>query len=303
MAKKSQRSTSDPQLSTFKSRMLIERVYVPPTLPRRPDEGHKGLFGRVLVVGGNQEMFGAAVLAATAALRAGSGLVQIAVPERVLPFAICITPELIGLALSQKSEKSFHAATEVADCLVIGPGMGRSTLSRKRLLRVIEQGKPTVIDADGLNILSQQVKLPKKLAHALLTPHPGEMLRLCKRLGVKQIPTDDRGRLALATNAARAFGTTILLKGHRSIITDGRRAYVNRTGNSALSKAGSGDVLSGVIGSLIGQGMNVFDAACAGAWIHGKAGELAGERRGSRSALARDVIDAIGDAICTYPNR
>ena len=270
-------------------------------LPPRPEEGHKGLFGRVLVVGGNEAMFGAAVLAATAALRTGSGLVQLAVPENVLPYALSITPELIGLGLSEKSAKQLHAAAEAADCLVIGPGMGLSSSSRKHYLKLIGLNKPTVLDADALNNLAQEKKLPKKLDHVVLTPHPGEMLRLCKRLGVKEIPTDDRGRLALAANAARAFGTTILLKGHRSVITDGRRVYVNRTGNSTLSKAGSGDVLAGVIGSLVGQGMSIFDAACAGAWIHGKAGEIAGDRFGTRSAIARDVIGAIGEAISQCP--
>jgi NAD(P)H-hydrate epimerase len=163
-----------------------------------------------------------------------------------------------------------------------------------------------VIDADALNTLGAMTsKWWKRMkSAAVLTPHPGEMSRFNAALNVakKDVPIDDAGRLERAVLASRTFKQIILLKGHRTIITDGRRVYVNQTGNSALSKAGSGDVLSGIIGSLLGQAMNGFDAACAGAWIHGKAGELAGERTGSRSVLARDVIGQLGQALHIYPN-
>lgn len=280
----------------------VERMYVLPPLPARPAAAHKGLFGRVLVVGGDAAMFGAAVLAATAALRAGSGLVQISVPERVLPCALSITPELIGLPLDDKTDKPLRTAAEAADALVIGPGMGQSRASAKRLMKLIAIGKPTVIDADALNLLAAARRWPD-MRHAVLTPHPGEMRRLVQRMGVKQVPTDDRGRLELATTAAREIGATLLLKGHRSVITDGRRVIVNATGNSTLSKAGSGDVLSGVIGSLLGQGSTVYEAASAGAWLHGKAGEIAGEQYGARSAVAREVIAMLHSAIAIYPNQ
>jgi NAD(P)H-hydrate epimerase len=131
----------------------------------------------------------------------------------------------------------------------------------------------------------------------VLTPHPGEMGRLGALIGRRTVPSDEKGRIDIAAEAARAFGQVVLLKGSRTVVTDGRRVYVNTTGNRALSKAGTGDVLSGVIGSLLGQGMSGFESACLGAFLHGRAGEIAGERLGLRCVLAREVIDALPQAI------
>lgn len=273
-----------------------------PTLPPRPEQGHKGLFGRVLVVGGSQGMIGAPVLAATAALRMGAGLVQIAVPRSILPTALSITPELIGLGLGTLTEKDeLLAAAQAADAIVVGPGMGQSREAKGRLARLVRLDKPMVLDADALNILSGMKRWPVFFrARAVLTPHPGEMKRLAKLLGEGDVPGDDQGRLRIATQAAKAFGQVIVLKGHRTVVTDGAAAYINNTGDSTLSKAGSGDVLSGLIGCLLGQGMSRLAAAIAGTFLHGRAGELAGRKLGKRSALARDVIDALPEAIAEY---
>lgn len=284
--------------------MSEKRIQVAPALPPRSKSGHKGLFGRVLVVGGQESMIGAPVLAGTAALRMGSGLVQIAVPRTILPAALSITPELIGLALGRDVGRDLLAAADAADALVIGPGIGQSPDAKARVMRLIRIDKPAVIDADALNLLAAQKRWPSFFkAKAVLTPHPGEMKRLAKLLGITQVPTDDQGRSGLAASAARAFAQIIVLKGERTVVTDGARVYLNDTGNSALSKAGSGDVLSGIIASLIGQGMDRFDAACAGVRLHGLAGEVAGEQFGLRSPLARDVIDAIPQAIALYEKR
>lgn len=281
-----------------------------PPLPDRPASGHKGLFGRVLVVGGEASMFGAAVLAATAALRAGSGLVQVAVPRAVLPHAIGITPELVGLGLDDADDSAdaaaLDAAVAAADVLVVGPGMGRSDASRRRLFRLAAAEKPGVFDADALNLFSDSNSswIKQLRGPAVLTPHPGEMARLLRSIGDDgRVPDDDAGRLRVAKRLAEAAGQVVLLKGHRTVITDGRRAHVNDTGDSTLSKAGAGDVLSGLIGSLVGQGMDVFDAAVAAAWIHGAAGELAGRQHGRRGALARDVIDAVPAAVEAHVRR
>ena len=284
--------------------MSEKRIQVAPALPPRSKSGHKGLFGRVLVVGGQESMIGAPVLAGTAALRMGSGLVQIAVPRTILPAALSITPELIGLALGRDVGRDLLAAADAADALVIGPGIGQSPDAKARVMRLIRIDKPAVIDADALNLLAAQKRWPSFFkAQAVLTPHPGEMKRLGKLLGITQVPTDDQDRSGLAASAARAFAQIIVLKGERTVVTDGARVYLNDTGNSALSKAGSGDVLSGIIASLIGQGMDRFDAACAGVRLHGLAGEVAGEQFGLRSPLARDVIDAIPQAIALYEKR
>lgn len=281
----------------------MERVTRRAGLPARPVEGHKGLFGRVLVVGGSDEMIGAPVLAGTAALRMGSGLAQIAVPKVILPAAISITPELIGLGLGRSRAKDDRLMNEAekADALVIGPGLGQSEEAAARLTRLIRLDKAMVLDADALNMLAAGKKWPKSFgAKAVLTPHPGEMKRLAKLIGRSEVPSDEAGRIDIATAASKAFGQVVVLKGYRTVVTDGTRVYVNDTGDSSLSKAGTGDVLSGIIGSLLGQKMDRFDAAVAGVWIHGKAGELAGRRLGLRCVLARDVIDTVPEAIGQY---
>lgn len=273
-----------------------------PPLPSRPVEGHKGIFGRVLIVGGNDQMLGAPVLAGTSALRTGAGLVQIAVPRSILANAISVTPELIGLGLGKGAGKAkLLDAGEKADAVVIGPGLGQAPAARERLLAIIRLPKPMVVDADGLNMLAERKAWPKSFkAKAVLTPHPGEMKRLAKLIGRDEVPSDEPGRIDIATQAALAFGQVIVLKGFHTVITDGQRVHINDTGDSSLSKAGTGDVLSGIIGTLLAEKMSPFDAASAGTWIHGKAGELAGQKLTRRCVLARDVIDALPEAIRQY---
>jgi hydroxyethylthiazole kinase-like uncharacterized protein yjeF len=273
-----------------------------PPLPPRPADGHKGMFGRVLIVGGNDQMLGAPVLAGTSALRMGAGLVEIAVPKSILAAALSITPELIGLALGKGAEKArLRDAAEKADALVVGPGLGQSPEARQRLMALIRLDKPMVIDADALNMLAKGRSWPKSFkARAVLTPHPGEMKRLAKLIGRDSVPSDEPGRIEIATAASKAFGQTIVLKGHHTVIADGQRVHINSTGDSSLSKAGTGDLLSGILGTLLAQKMPGFDAARAATWIHGKAGEVAGQRLGRRCVLARDVIEALPKAIRQY---
>jgi NAD(P)H-hydrate epimerase len=296
--------------------MEIESVATPAPLPDRPADGNKGTFGRLLIVGGNDEMIGAPVLAGMAALRTGAGLVQVALPKSVLAPALSICPELIGLALAgPDDDKRLLDAAEKADAVVVGPGLGQSTDARERLMALVALDRPMVVDADGLNLLAAMGNWPseKFRPRAVLTPHPGEMRRLANLLPKHEIgpwanaiPADDAARLNIAITAARAFGQTIVLKGARTVVTDGQRVYINRTGDSTLSKAGTGDVLSGMIGSLLGQKedegklMDLFDAACAAVHLHGRCGELAGKRLGQRCALAREIIDAIPQAVAEY---
>src|SRR5436190_110522 len=167
----------------------MERIESPPLLPPRPVEGHKGIFGRLLVVGGNDAMIGAPVLAGTAALRMGAGLVQIAVPRAVLAAALSITPELIGLSLSGANAKGLLVGVEAADAFVIGPGIGQKPDAKSRLMRLIGIDKPAVIDADALNLLSREKRWPAQFkAKAVLTPHPGEVKRLAKLLRRSEVP-------------------------------------------------------------------------------------------------------------------
>jgi NAD(P)H-hydrate epimerase len=258
------------------------------------------MFGRVLIIGGNLEMIGAPVMAGAAALRMGSGLVQVAMPGPVLAIGLSVVPELIGLSLdeSKGSTKKLLAAAEKADVVAVGPGLGQSKSIGRRLEALFGIDKPMVVDADALNYLASLKAWPKGFrARAVLTPHPGEMKRLGKLIGRTIVPEDDAGRIEIAALAAKTFGQVMVLKGHRTVVTDGMRVYVNHTGDSSLSKAGAGDVLSGILASLIGQGMERFEAACAAVHLHGRAGEIAGRRLGRRSVLARDVIEGIGEAI------
>ena len=292
--------------------MNLERVEHPAALPARAADGNKGTFGRVLVVGGSDEMIGAPVLAGMAALRSGAGLVQIALPQSVLPAALSICPELIGMGLHGAGDTArLVEAAGKADAVVIGPGLGQSDDARDRLLALVAIDKPMVIDADALNLLAAMEHWPTSgfTAKAVLTPHPGEMRRLASLLPAEEagawigrdhsapIPSDEESRIQVALLAARTFGQIILLKGHRTVVADGRRLYLNTTGDSTLAKAGSGDILSGVLGCFLGQGMDRFEAATLAVWLHGKAGEIAGAIYGRRSALGRDVVEGLGQAI------
>jgi NAD(P)H-hydrate epimerase len=165
-----------------------------------------------------------------------------------------------------------------------------------------------VVDADGLNLLAGMGRWRGKMfkASAVLTPHPGEMRRLAALLpskgagawvGKGAIPSDGASREVIAVLAARTFGQVVVLKGRETVVTDGRRIYVNQTGDSTLAKAGTGDILSGVLGCLLGQRMERFDAATVAVWLHGRAGEIAGAKYGRRSALGREVIESLSTAI------
>ena len=286
----------------------VEYVEQPGALPPRPEDGNKGTFGRLLIVGGNEEMIGAPVLAGMAALRTGAGLVQVAMPQSVLPAALSICPELVGMGLAGAGNRKLLEAAQKADALVVGPGLGQSTGARRRLLALAALDKPMVVDADALNLLAAMKRWPGKAfkGRAVLTPHPGEMRRLAGLLPRKEagdwigkgsIPSDDGSRQRLAVLAARTFRQVIVLKGSRTVVTDGRCVYVNTTGDSTLSKAGTGDILSGVLGCLLGQHMERFAAAVLAVWLHGRAGELAGKEFGRRSALGREVVGCLSGAL------
>jgi hydroxyethylthiazole kinase-like uncharacterized protein yjeF len=273
-------------------------------LPLRPENGNKGTFGRVLVIAGSEEMIGAPVMAGTAALRAGAGLVQIAVPKSVLATALSITPELIGLALTPSSTKRLLDAALQSQAIVLGPGIGQSNEAKKRVMQMIRLKKLMVVDADALNLISKLKSWPTFFkGEAVLTPHPGEMLRLVKLIGETKVPVDEDGRVRIAVKAALAFKQVLVLKGVGTVVTDGIRTYVNNSGDSSLAKAGTGDVLSGLIAAFLAQKMDRFDAACLAVYLHGRAGELAGKKIGKRSVLAHEVVTMISEAILEYEGK
>ena len=265
--------------------------------PASPSIQAKGLFGRVLIVGGDEGPSNASVMAGTAALRTGAGLVQIAVPRTILTAALSITPELIGIGLGKGVGKDeLLEAAQKADAIVIGPGMGQSVEAEGRLTRLVRLDKAMAVDADGLNLLAKGKTWPAFFrATGVLTPHPGEMAHLAKLFGRTEVPKDQQGRIDVAMQAAQTFKQTIVLKGQGTVVTDGARVYINATGDSSLSKAGTGDVLSGIIGTLLRRKCprSTPRAPPSG---YGRAGEIAGRRLGRRCVLAdrRDRRLAVG---------
>ncbi|MDY3556336.1 NAD(P)H-hydrate dehydratase [Gemmata sp. JC717] len=268
-----------------------------PRLPRRDATGHKGTYGKVLVVAGSRGMSGAAVLCGRAALRGGAGLVQVACPQNVQDVVAAAHPAYTTHGIRQHADGTFGdgAAEEVlalasaADAVVIGPGLGRAEPTVRFVLRLLEDlTAPVVLDADGLFAVSPfGDQFARRTVPLVLTPHPGEFARLTG----KPVPATDAEREEQATAFADTFGGVILLKGAGTVVTDGTRVYRNATGNPGMGTGGTGDVLAGVIAALIGQGLKAFDAAVLGAWVHGRAGDLGAEALGQTALTAPDLLD------------
>jgi NAD(P)H-hydrate epimerase len=276
-----------------------------PRLPQRQAESHKGSFGLALLVGGSQGMAGAISLAGMAALRGGAGLVRLAVPHVCLETVAGFEPSYmtVGLPSDPKGRISFSArpriVDEAASAAVVGwgPGMGRSLgLDALGGWLYGQLPKPMVIDADGLNgLASLPGELPAPAGPRILTPHPGEFARL---LGRRRVSPDEWE--AAAGDLASRWGAVVVLKTHRTCITDGGRCAVNTTGNPGLATGGTGDVLTGLIGSLVSQGLSCFDAARLGVFLHGLAGDLAAAELGQESMTAFDLIRFLPQAFKQY---
>ena len=274
-----------------------------PKLKPREADAHKGDFGRVCIIAGSVGMSGAAAIAGRAALRAGAGLVRVATPKSVLPIVASIEPSFTTIALpedntgriSAKAINSILDTVSQNDCLAFGPGIGISPSLRSVLQTLIQQEKlRLLIDADGLNNLSMIKSWPAKLkAKLILTPHPGEMNRLWSALFREQLPTDRRQQAARLADSTK---TVVVLKGAQTVVTDGQKIYVNKTGNPGMATAGSGDVLTGTIIALIGQRLTNLDAAVLGVYIHGLAGDIAAKKTGQVSLMATDIIESLPEA-------
>lgn len=286
----------------------LRRIQTVPRLARRSRDAHKGSFGRVLVVGGSCGMIGAPALAANAALRAGAGLVTMAVPACVQQTVASLAPCATSVALPDTRDgliaddgKALDDAVKDANVIAFGPGIGAGdkALDRKwlRLLRVCS-ARPVVIDADALNLLSRS-RPGERCADGsrwVLTPHPGEMARWlgCSTADVQADRIGAAVRCRRGLHAAEEC--VVVLKGAGTVVTDGHRVFLNRTGNPGMATGGSGDVLTGVIAALIGQGLSLFDAAVLGVHIHGLAGDRAARRMGETSVIATDLIAFLPDA-------
>ena len=262
-------------------------------LPRRRPDTHKGDYGRVLVVAGSPGMAGAAVLAGEAAYRSGAGLVYLCCPARMTD----VLSIKQTCAVVRPFEESAAAAEQIleyaASCTaaVIGPGLSTAPPVANAVRELVTRIEiPFVLDADGLNAFESA---PEILTHGkaprVLTPHPGEASRLVRRPAA-EIQKD---REAVAQEMSRRFLAVTVLKGHRTVVADGKRSFINRTGNPGMATGGSGDVLAGMIGALLGQGMAPYDAACLGVELHGRAGDLAARALGQVSMMATDILAAL----------
>lgn len=275
---------------------------IPQLKPRRAD-AHKGDFGKIYIIAGSVGMAGAAALAGRAALRAGAGLVRVATAKSVLPTVASIEPSFTTIPLAEDkagriSDRAISAIVKAAgenDVIAFGPGVGISRQLRSIAETVIRQENlRLVIDADGLNNLSKINGWVDALkAEAVLTPHPGEMKRLWGSVFREPLPAD---RQRQAVRLAKQTGAVVVLKGAGTVVSDGAKIYINKTGNAGMATAGAGDSLTGIIASLMGQGLGNLEAAVLGVYVHGLAGDLAAESKGRIGLIATDIIDSIPEA-------
>jgi NAD(P)H-hydrate epimerase len=286
----------------------IKRVKSLPQAPPRPDDSNKGTFGKVLIVAGHPGMSGAACLSGLGALRGGAGLVTVAVPRSISPIVASVEPSYLTLPLPEDGDGRIgHDAlgpleAEIArqTALAIGPGLGQSSALAALVGRLFSTVKcPAVFDADALNALaaapgplSARKRQRDEVLPRVLTPHPGEFARLAGT----DTATVQKNRGSLAVQFAAEHRLVLVLKGHRSVITDGRRVAINTTGNSGMATGGTGDVLTGLIAALLAQGMAAFEAAQLGAHLHGLAGDLAAKSVSKPGLIASDLPRWLGDA-------
>lgn len=271
-------------------------------LAPRAADSNKGTFGRVLVVAGSRGMSGAAVLCGSAALRGGAGLVRVAVPQEILPqvaignpcYTTAALPQDGDGRLSTAAESELVALAQAHDVVALGPGLGRSPDLTKLLTALVAQVRgPLILDADGVNAFTDAPKHLRRHAGPLaLTPHPGEFARL---LHTSAAEVQARRR-ELAERFAAEHDAVLVLKGHGTLVTDGQRLYQNTTGNPGMATAGSGDILTGLLAALAGQGLELFAAAQLGVYLHGLAGDLARDKLGEISLIATDLIDFLPQA-------
>ena len=264
-------------------------------LPDRDDNANKGDFGKILLLCGSRGYTGAAYLAAMGALRSGAGLVFLGVPESIYAIEAVKLNEAIVFPLPDRDGKlSADAIPEILerlpkmDAVLIGCGLGQSEDTLAVVKAVLENAEcPVVLDADGINVISPHKDILRGRKQAtILTPHDGEFRRIEGEI--------TRDRMASAAALAKDVNAIVLLKGHRTCITDGKTDYVNRTGNPGMAVGGSGDLLAGIIVSLLGQGIEPLEAAACGAWLHGAAGDICAEEIGQYGMLPTDML-------CTLP--
>lgn len=265
-------------------------------LKPRDNDGHKGTYGRALIVGGSLGMAGAVGLSGMSALRIGAGLVRLAVPRGIVATVASYEPAYMTLPLPEddagrlaaSSLSSLRDAVKPATAVAVGPGLGRSDGVSEIVLRLFaDVSQPAVFDADALNALAEhRTALSKHAGPRILTPHPGEFERLAGGCQFADRDTMCEAALKLAADTQ----TIVVLKGHGTFVTDGIRRYTNNTGNPGMATGGTGDVLTGIVTALLCQELTPWDAACLGVFAHGLSGDIAAAELGMPSLIASDLI-------------
>ena len=271
----------------------LNREKVLALLPDRDPNGHKGTFGKILLLCGSRGYTGAAYLAAQASLRSGAGLVFLGVPESIYEIEAVELNEAIVFPLQNAGGKlSIDAIAEILerltnmDAVLIGPGLGQSEGTFGVVKAVLENAAcPVVLDADGINVIASHKDIVRGRTYpTIMTPHGGEFARLGGENGDRQ---------SAAEKMARDLGCIVLLKGHDTVITDGCTTYINPTGNPGMAVGGSGDVLAGIITALLGLGLEPLKAAACGAWLHGAAGDICAAEIGQYGMLPTDMVNVL----------
>jgi ADP-dependent NAD(P)H-hydrate dehydratase len=286
----------------------IKRIKSLPKAPPRPNDAHKGTFGKAFIIAGHPGMSGAACLSGLGALRGGAGLVTVAVPRSILPIVAGVEPSYLTLPLPDDEEgRISHDAAALLEAEIakqtafaIGPGLGQSAALAALVGRLFSSAaSPAVFDADALNALASspgplaaRKRQREDVLPRILTPHPGEFARLSNI----DTPTVQKNRETLAVKFAAEHQLVLVLKGHKTVITDGRRVALNSTGNSGMATGGTGDVLTGLITALLAQGMEPFEAAQLGVYLHGLAGDLAARSVSKPGLIASDLPRWLGEA-------
>lgn len=266
-------------------------------IKRRPKHGHKGTFGKGLFLAGNQDMPGACMLGAKAAMRGGLGMLYVFTHKDVKPYLMNYLPETICKSYDVVDGNALGILKNLlsmTDAVAIGPGLGTSDEAKLLVKEIINSSaeKPLLLDADALNIISADKLLLEMLpSSAIITPHPAEFQRLFGKCANRMEMIDKQIEMA------KKYNIIIVLKGAYTTISDGNTLFFNPTGNSGMATAGSGDVLSGIILSLLSQGYPAYEAAKLGVFLHGKAGDISASKIGEHSLIASDIIDGIGEAI------
>lgn len=281
---------------------------IPPGLLQpRPLETHKGEVGHVAIIAGSVGLTGAAALCSLGALRTGAGLVTLGIPKSLNDLMEVKLTEVMTKPLPETKERSISVGAlpevvsfvEQVSAAGIGPGLSQHAETKQFVRQLLPRvTKPCVVDADGLNAVAEEPQVLKRLSLPIvLTPHPGEMARL-----IRQSAQDvQRDRERTAKEFATHYRVVLVLKGHRTVVAniDGE-LYINETGNPGMASGGCGDVLTGMIAGLLGQGLALFDAARLGVYLHGLAGDLAVAQQGQVGLIASDLLDTIPLAIRQY---